>query len=255
MQMKNMANEYKGNQMKLIASGRQADVFFDNSKAIKLFKYPFNKTEVEQEANLQKMAYEYGLPVPKIYETIELNGKQAIVMEYINGIPLGVKMLDDRKNAVKYIEDSVDIQIKIHKISTDTFPSMKEKQEKKIIEAKYLVTSQRENLLLELSKKTFENKLCHGDYHVNNLIVTNEGIKIIDWVDSTSGSPAADVYRTYLLYLLDAPEIAELYLNMYCKKTGINREKIIRWGPLVAGGKLSEQLTAEQVKIINEILK
>jgi len=34
--------------------------------------------------------------------------------------------------------------------------------------------------------------LCHGDFHPRNVIVDGDELTIIDWVDASSGPPAAD---------------------------------------------------------------
>jgi hypothetical protein len=113
--------------MELIGSGAQADIYKDNSKAIKLFKYNIHKEEVENEFNLQKMAFDYGLPVPKVFDIIEIDNKLGIVMEFIDGTPLGEIILKNIFKAKKYLIKSIDIQNSIHKIETNSFPNMKNK--------------------------------------------------------------------------------------------------------------------------------
>jgi hypothetical protein len=70
--------------MEYIASGAQADIYKDGSKAIKIFKNNIQKREIEYELKLQKMAFEYGLPVPEIFGIIEIDGKFGIEKEYID---------------------------------------------------------------------------------------------------------------------------------------------------------------------------
>jgi hypothetical protein len=76
---KNMINFlYEGVKMELIASGAQADVYKKDNMAIKLFKKKINKGTVEYEVRLQKMTFELDLPVPKIYDIIEMDNKYGI---------------------------------------------------------------------------------------------------------------------------------------------------------------------------------
>ena len=75
--------------MEFIANGAQADLYKNNGKAIKLFKKNISKDEIEYEMNLQKMAFEFDLPVPEIYDIVEIDGKFGIIMEYIDGVPIG----------------------------------------------------------------------------------------------------------------------------------------------------------------------
>ncbi|MGH2728645.1 MAG: phosphotransferase family protein, partial [Actinomycetota bacterium] len=47
-------------------------------------------------------------------------------------------------------------------------------------------------------------RLCHGDFHPGNTIVTKDGLSVIDWPGATRGHPGADHART--LFLLKAGE-------------------------------------------------
>ncbi|MDR1565738.1 MAG: hypothetical protein LBS48_00455 [Treponema sp.] len=123
-------------EMKLIASGAQADVYYTDNRAIKLFKNTMPKGDVEYEIKLQKMAFEYGLPVPEIYESIEIDGKSGIVMEYINSMPIGNIILNEPNKANEYLGKSVDIQLAINSIITGKFPPMKDKLKRQISGAK-----------------------------------------------------------------------------------------------------------------------
>ncbi len=43
------------------------------------------------------------------------------------------------------------------------------------------------------------DRLCHGDLHPGNALLTDEGVAVIDWANACAGNPAADVARTALL--------------------------------------------------------
>jgi hypothetical protein len=73
-----------------------------------------------------------------------------------------------------------------------------------------------------------------------NLMQTSNGIKIIDWVDSSSGNNEADVYRTYLLYKVNHDKIAELFIENYCKIANTAKDSILKWIPIIAAARLSE---------------
>jgi tRNA A-37 threonylcarbamoyl transferase component Bud32 len=241
--------------MELIASGAQADVYLDKGKAIKLFKNDLPKEEIEYEINSQKMAFEYGLPVPEIYDIIVINGKYGIVMEYIEGIPIGKKMLDDQTKTDEYLRESIEIQLKIQSIITDKFPPMKDKLEWKILHAKYIEEATKKKIYQSVSNKPFGKNLCHGDLHVLNLLETKKGIKIIDWVDASSGSRGADVYRTYLLYKTNKPEIAGIYLELYCEISKMAKDEIFEWEPIIAVARLSDNgITKNEIEIIQGII-
>ena len=75
---------------------------------------------------------------------------------------------------------------------------------------------------------------------------------MIDWPDACRGDPAADVCRSYLLLKLHAEEIAEPYLEAYCRINDapergrpINKvtcQEILDWLPFVAAARLVENV-------------
>ena len=71
---------------------------------------------------------------------------------------------------------------------------------------------------------------------MTNIIITEKGEKyILDWSHVTQGNASADAARTYLLYKLENKDKeAEEYLDMFCKKSGISKQNIQLWMPIVA---------------------
>jgi uncharacterized protein (TIGR02172 family) len=242
--------------MEYIASGAQADIYKEGTKAIKLFKDYVQKENIEYEVNLQKMAFDYGLPVPEIFDITEINGKFGIVMEYIDGEPLGKIIMENDSKFEEYLLKSIEIQSSIHKIETDKFPFMEDIQKNYILGTNKLTQSDKENILGKIENTSYENKLCHGDFHILNLIQTSNDIKIIDWVCASSGNPNADICRTYLLYKIYMEEIADIYLETYCKIKKVDKFEIMSWLSIVAGARLGEYVKDEnEERILKEIIK
>ena len=79
--------------------------------------------------------------------------------------------------------------------------------------------------------------------------------KIIDWVDSSSGNIEADVCRTYLLYKVHHDEIADLYIENYCKTANIPKENVLKWIPIIGAARLSDGMGKEENKKILNIIK
>ena len=244
--------------MEFVASGSQADIYKNDYMAIKLFKKQVPKSYVEYEMNLQKMAFELRLPVPEIYNIVEIEGKHGIVMEYINGVSVGELIFKNQENMQKYLIKSIEIQMQINNIITDKFPLMKDKLIRQIISTKELNDADKDKILKKLNNMLFESKLCHGDFHLFNLLETSKDIKVIDWVDSSSGSVEADICRTYLLYKIINEVLAEIYIENYCKISGVSKENIMNWLPYIAAARLSEGRDDKENKmlkdIVNEIL-
>ena len=236
--------------MVLLGSGAQADVYLMDGKAVKVFKPEYRNANPIMEADLQDKAHKKGLPVPAIYEVSTLDGRVTVVMEYLSGETLGEAMLRDMGDLHRYMGIAVDLQILVHQADGEGFPSQTQKLKSNINENGHLQDGQKEKLLHQLQGLPTGDRLCHGDFHVHNLMQTEGGVRIIDWTEAVSGSVAADVCRTYLLYLLYQREIAEVYLDLYCKKTGMPQEDALSWLPVIAGARLNENATKEDVALL-----
>lgn len=237
-----------------IASGNSAQVYLCDCKIVKVFRDHLPDTEAEYEAAKQTAAYSLGLPVPQILDVTRINGKQAIVMEYVKGTTLGDLMQQDASQTESYMALSVDIQTKMHLKSLTCLESMKDKLTRQLKHAKLLDEHCRAKLIELLDELPTDNRLCHGDYHVFNLIKTENRIVIIDWVDATAGNPSADAYRSYLLYSQFSSHLADRYLSLFCEKSGSARNDIFAWAPIVAGARLSENVSAEHIDFLVNIV-
>lgn len=237
-----------------IAEGNTAKIYLHNNYIYKVFKDYIPEGESILEAEKQRFAYLCGLPVPEIIDVTKIEGKQVIIMEYIKGETLGELFFKNKANLHTFLDLSIDIQLQIHRIFPKTSNLMQHKLYRQIENAELLTERQKDFLLRKLDSIPYENRLCHGDFHLFNLIKSDRGIFIIDWVDSTAGDVRADVYRTYLLYSQFSEEVADLYLHLYCEKSDIENSDIFEWAPIIAGARLSENVSTEDSKRLLEIV-
>jgi tRNA A-37 threonylcarbamoyl transferase component Bud32 len=234
-----------------IKIGGTAKIYLHDGKIIKIFNDYLPKTEAEYEASKQRYAHSCGLPVPCVYEVTELGGKQAIIMEYMEGKSIGDIIqenaaIENTAKIVEYMKLSVDVQMKIHDVKADDFEVMTDRLSGKILSARLISDAQKKMLLEKLRGMKYEKQLCHGDCHWYNMILKDDDVAIIDWVDATAGDVKADICRTYVLYSQFSTELAELYLRLYCEKSRFSQGEIIQWLPIIAGARLSENVSSEK---------
>ena len=107
--------------LELIGIGATTKVYRNGNTAIKLYvNAPPN--EAGHEAELQRFAYDSGLPVPAVYGIRKLDENTvALDMEYIDGHPLMQPAMDkeQRKNAIHTL---VKLQCEIHKVHANGLP-------------------------------------------------------------------------------------------------------------------------------------
>ena len=179
-------------------------------------------------------------------------------MEHIQGKTIGTLLSENKDRAEYYMNLSVDIQQTIHTKEADALEPMSFKLRRQIESTSQLTKRQKHALIQKMDSMVYEKRLCHGDFHLFNLILSenNNEVTIIDWVDASAGDLRADVYRTYLLYEHFSVEWADLYLHLYCQKSGLCKEDIFQWAPIIAGARLSENVASEKnerlLKIVNE---
>ena len=219
----------------VIATRPGKSVYRDGNKCIKVFDAEYSKADVLNEALNQARIEETGLNIPKIIEVTTIDGKWAIVYEYIKGKTLAKLIEEDNENKVKYIELLVDIQMEVHSKTAPLLIRLKDKMSRKIAECELEATT-RYDLHTRLEAMPRHNKICHGDIDPSNIIITDDGTPyIIDWSHATQGNASADVARTYLLFWLNGDiSGAEIYLDTFCKKSNTAKQYVQMWMPLVA---------------------
>lgn len=237
-----------------IAKGNTAKIYLHENRIVKVFNDHLPDAESTYEANKQRFAHSCGLPVPEVLEVTKIDGKQVIIMEFVEGKTVGDLVLDNMERVEHYIDISIDIQQKIHQIQADSLESMYDKLRRQLEAAPHLDKNDKEILIKKLNSMTYENRLCHGDFHLFNLIMSDDKVTIIDWVDASVGDIRADICRTHLLYSERSTELAELYLRLYCERGGMHKDDILQWLPILAGARLAENISTESTERLLEIV-
>lgn len=219
----------------VIAVRKAKNVYRDGDKCIKVFDKDYSKADVLNEALNQARIEETGLNIPKVLEVTTIDGKWAIVSEFIEGVTLAELMEKNPDKLDEYLNVLVDVQLEIQSKTCPLLNKLKDKMNRKISEADLDATTRYE-LHSRLEGMPKHNKVCHGDINPSNIIVTNDGkYYIIDWSHATQGNASADAARTYLLFCLkENEEIAKKYLEIFCKKSDTAKQYVEKWLPIVA---------------------
>ena len=220
---------------RVIAVRNNKTIYRDGERCIKVFNEEYSKADVLNEALNQARIESTGLNIPKILEVTMIDGKWAIVYEFIKGKTLAQLMVEDPDNKEKYIEQLVDLQMEVHSKTCPLLNKLKDKMSRKIAQTDFDATT-RYDLHTRLEAMPKHNKVCHGDFNPSNVVVTEDGtLFILDWAHATQGNASADVARTYLLFWLNGDiEGADFYLNTFCKKSDTAKQYVQKWMPIVA---------------------
>lgn len=243
---------------KIIAVRKNKTVYRDGKLCLKVFGSDFSKGDILNEALNHARVEETGLNIPEIKEVTMIDGKWAIVTEFVEGKTLEELMREDAAGFDKYLEMFVDIQLEMHSKKCPMLSKLKDKMHAKINMTDFNATI-RYDLHTRLESMPNHKKLCHGDYNPSNIIMTGDGTPyIIDWSHATQGNASADAARTYLLFRLSGNDSgAKNYLRMFCEKSDTAIQYVQEWMPVVAasqtikGNKNERELLNSWINVVD----
>lgn len=220
---------------RVIAVRNTKTVYRDGDRCVKTFNEGFTKADVLNEALNHARIEETGLNIPKILEVTTLEGRWAIIFEYIKGKTLAQMMREEPEKQNEFLELFAELQLEVLSKTCPALNKLKDKMSSKISSAE-LDAVTRYDLQARLENMTKQNVVCHGDFNPSNIIIAENGTPyILDWSHVTQGVASADAAKTYMLFCLDGEtERAKDYIKLFCKKSGADEKMIRRWVPLVA---------------------
>ena len=213
----------------------------DGDKLIKTYlSAPYEY--VEQAYQRQKFVHDAGLPVPAVFGIRRVSETEtALEMEYIEGKPL-VAMYEGKgeEKLAEAQQMMVKLQCQMYAVDAGHLPELTGMYAQEITASCYLTAHQKE-ALMALMKRQDKGKtsLCHGDIHPYNIMFRGEKYWIIDWEDASKGDPAADACMAYFYSMRWAAKgnnrSDAQYLQLFCEESGIPREDVLAWLPVIAG--------------------
>lgn len=220
---------------KIIAVRNNKTIYRDGDRCIKVFNSEFSKADILNEALNQARIEETQIKIPKVIEVTTVEGKWAIVSEFIEGKTLAELMEENPAKKDEYLEMFVDLQISVQSNTCRQLNKLKDKMNRKISETDLDATTRYE-LHTRLEGMPRHKKVCHGDFNPSNVIIANDGTAyVIDWSHATQGNASADAARTYLLFCLNNDEeTAKKYLDLFCEKSDTAKQYVQKWMPIVA---------------------
>lgn len=251
-----------------IAQGHTADVYaWEDGFVLKLFHNWFPPEDVEYEFEIAKAVHASGVKSPAVKEMIQVQGRNGLIYERIDGETM-LTLLKRTPCKVFYFGKLLaQFHIQMHSCDFNAeVPEQKQKIQNKIKRADELPVYLKPKLLNALEPLPTGNKVCHGDFHPDNILMTKDDSIVIDWIDASKGNPLADVARTSVLALGSASTLKlgmklfiklfhAVYLKEYFRLSPNGREEYQQWIPIVAGARLSENITELDNWLVKEARK
>lgn len=248
------------------AVGRTAEVFdWKDGTVLKLYRDWCPSNWVDHEAHIAEVVTQAGLPAPHAFGVVEVNGRRGVVYERVNGESMLQAMRRQPFKMAAFGQMLADLHFEMHRQPVTTLPDQHAQLERSIKEAKRLPDDLRAAALKALSNLPGGDRLCHGDFHPDNIVMTPKGPRIIDWMTANQGNPWADVARTHLLLTLGQPPGNAIairlillargvfyrgYMLRYQSLTSEGREQLPAWIPIMAAARLNEDIANENAALL-----
>ena len=184
----------------LIAKGRTAEVYaLGEDRVIKLF-YDWHPTHwVQREIEVANLISSLPIPTPKIFERTEIDKRIGIVYERVNGSSLLKLAATKPWMVIRFARLLAELHTEIHKNKVNDLPSQKTDLINVIQHVDSLSPELIGSVLKLLDELPDGNTLCHFDFHPDQVLITDNGPVVIDWVTAQQGHPLSDVARTCVI--------------------------------------------------------
>lgn len=248
-----------------IAHGRTADIFaWDEGHILKLFHNWFSLEDIEYEFKIAKAVHASGVKSPAVKEIVQAQGRNGLIYERIDGESMFTLLKRAPWKVFQFGKLLAQYHYQMHTCDFNAeVPNQKDKLQNRIKQSTVLPASLKPKLLSALEPLPAGSKVCHGDFHPDNILVSKNGAMVIDWIDASKGNPLADVARTSVLALGAASTFNAgmnlfiklfhaAYLKEYFRLNGSGKEEYQQWIPIVAGARLSENIPELETWLIEQ---
>ena len=261
-------------ELRKISEGRDAEMFaWGEGTILRLLRDPGAQRQAQWEAAAMKAAGDRGVRVPVVHGLTTVRGRPGLVMERIAGPDL-LTLVGRRPWMVFWIgRVSGEMQARLHAAKASTrMPALRDTLRQRIQSSDRVPEHLAEFALGILEGLPDGDSLCHGDFHIGNIMMSGETPVVIDWTNATRGDAAADVARTRLLLRLGEPPpgtstalrllarvgrtlLTSAYLRSYRRVWPLDMGLVSQWEIPIAAARLAAEAIAEEERPLLRLLE
>jgi Phosphotransferase enzyme family len=251
-----------------LASGSRSSVFAWGREAVA--KVPFASTPeawIHFEAHYASAVRDSGAPAPRFLGIETINGRSASIYERVHGRSMWEHMLERPHQVPEHTRAMAELQAHLFSLVPPvSLPALRDRLTCKIRRASARVDPALA-AALELVNSGSAPRLCHGDLHPGNVIISRAGPVLIDWFDAARGDRLADIARTSLLMSARGhgtsgpshlpgsdPALLDLardsYLDAITHLVAPDPDDLRRWGAVVAVARVAEGIATQALLTI-----
>jgi Phosphotransferase enzyme family len=253
----------------LLARGRTAEVYaWRDNEIIKLF-YPWCPPAwVEHEVKNGQIVSEMPLPTPSLIDTVEIDGRLGIIYEQVTGPSMLTVFRTKPWLLLRIARQFAQLQTMIHEQDGGDLPSLLPTIAAAVDSVETLPPATKQEIQTLVTTLPDGHRLCHCDFHPDQVLLTDNGAVIIDWMTAQQGHPLADVARTTVLLMVGQVPYANAgmrafvnlwrglfrraYLTQYFRMNQHFAPDTLRsWMIPVAAARLTEGIPGEKQRLLN----
>ena len=174
-----------------IARGFTAEIYaWKEGWILKLFNAGISRAAVERQANKTRIVHATGLPVPAVGEIIEIEDRYGMELERVDEISMLDALTQSPWKYPALARQLAKLHAEMHIRRVPELPALSETLAWKINRAEKLPENVRQAALKALELLPEDDRLCHGDFHPGNILLSGRGPVIIDWIDCSRVDPS-----------------------------------------------------------------
>ncbi|MFN2545771.1 MAG: phosphotransferase family protein [Actinomycetota bacterium] len=250
---------------RLLGQGREAEIFeWEPGTVLRLLRDPSARERAEHQAAAIRAASGSGAPVAGVRDLIEVDGRPGLVLDRVDGPALMDALARRPWRLLSIARTLGEVHARVHEVrAPDSLPEQRAFLRERIEAAPDdLPGPLRSFALRVLEGLPGGDRLCHGDYHVSNVLAGPAGPVVIDWTLVCRGHPTGDFARSLLLTRFgEVPPGTPLvirtlrgagqgvfnraYERAYRRKAAVDDPSIERWQVAHVAARFSEGIMSE----------
>lgn len=238
-------------------------------QAVKLFKAGVWRWLCRHEASMTRAVFAAGGPAPEVLDEITIEGRAGIVLTRFDGPTL---LQHYRSGAVTFEQAGAilaSLYLTVHRTPPPPdIPLLREHVEGSLrLNGGLLSKDIATGILALIERLRPGDGLCHGDLHPNNVIMTADGPKIIDWSGAVRAPAVLDLASCHVMLTELAEAVADdpkrpravnaAAQSEYARLTGVSQAALTAamepYLPIVRVMILGGVASAQQQRLIQRI--